>query len=188
MDKGLTKASSKAFFLDRDGVINVDHGYVHKIKDFEFFPGVFEACQIIAQAGFKIVIVTNQAGIGRGYYTEQEFNELTSWMVEQFEQQGVSISEVQFCPHHAESGIGHYKQECSHRKPNPGMLLTAAKNLNICLNQSVLVGDKYSDMYAGANAGVEALFYVNKNELEVKESDFFTRCHSLHQAVTLFFD
>ncbi|MEP0357630.1 MAG: D-glycero-beta-D-manno-heptose 1,7-bisphosphate 7-phosphatase [Paraglaciecola sp.] len=188
MDNSLDQSGSKAFFLDRDGVINIDHGYVYKIEDFEFIPGVFEACKIISQAGFKIVVVTNQAGIGRGYYTEQQFNELTSWMVEQFEQQGVAISEVRFCPHHAESGIGRYKQECFHRKPNPGMLLTAAKNLNICLEQSVLVGDKYSDMFAGANAGVEALFYVTEAELEVKKSDFFIRCQSLHEAVTLFFD
>ena len=186
MEGNIEKVRQVAFFLDRDGVINPDHGYLHKIEDFEFLPGVFEACRMILQIGFKIVIVTNQAGIGRGYYTEAQFEELTAWMIGRFNQEGIEISDVQFCPHHPEAGLGKYKKDCSHRKPNPGMLLAAAKKLDISLSGSVLVGDKISDMLAGENAGVQSLFYVNNSESEGDKSEDFIRCKSLIEAVTLF--
>ncbi|WP_189405748.1 D-glycero-beta-D-manno-heptose 1,7-bisphosphate 7-phosphatase [Alteromonas halophila] len=150
----------KAFFLDRDGVINADHGYVSQPEDFEFLPGVFEACCAIKAAGYLLVIVTNQAGIARGYYTEDDFHALTSWMRDQFRREGIDIDAIHYCPHHPTEGLAHYKQQCDCRKPAPGMLLEAAQRLNIDLAASVMVGDKPSDMEAGRRAGVPQLYAI----------------------------
>lgn len=150
----------KALFLDRDGVVNVDHGYLYKAQQFEFIDGVFEACKAFQDAGFDIVIVTNQSGIGRGYYTEQDFQALTDWMIKQFEQSGISILDVQFCPHHPEKALPEYLQDCDCRKPAPGMLLKAINEFGIDPKMSIMVGDKASDMQAAENAGVGQKFLV----------------------------
>jgi len=143
-----------ALFLDRDGVINVDHAYVHRIEDFEFVDGIFELCLQAQHAGMAVVVVTNQAGIGRGYYTEQQFSALTAWMCAQFAERGVAIDGVYFCPSHPEHGIGIYRCDSFDRKPNPGMLLRARDQLGLDLIKSVLVGDKISDIQAARAAGV----------------------------------
>jgi D-glycero-D-manno-heptose 1,7-bisphosphate phosphatase len=148
--------SVPALFLDRDGVINVDHGYVHQIDRFEFMDGIFELCRLAQELGFYIFVVTNQAGIGRGYYTEEDFCSLTRWMCEVFKGEGVNIQKVYFCATHPEYGLGHYKTESVMRKPNPGMLLQAARDFNIDLSASVLIGDKGSDIAAGLSAGVRS--------------------------------
>lgn len=140
---------NKALFLDRDGVINTDVNYLHKIEDFEFIEGVFSLCMHYQNLGYIIVVVTNQSGIAREYYTEHDFNVLTSWMRKEFEKYAVEIKKVYFCPHHPDiSG------ECSCRKPKPGMLLEAAKEFNIDLKNSIIVGDKERDIEAGLNAGL----------------------------------
>jgi len=144
----------RALFLDRDGVINVDHGYVHRPDQFEFIDGIFDLCRHARDLGYLIVVVTNQAGIGRGLYTEQAFHALTAWMKQQFAEQGIDIAAVYFCPHHALHGIGEYKRLCERRKPNPGMLLAAARELGIDLGASMLIGDKESDIEAGRRAGL----------------------------------
>jgi D-glycero-D-manno-heptose 1,7-bisphosphate phosphatase len=177
----------KAFFLDRDGVINVDHGYVGTPDQFTFIPGVFDACRTIVDHGYHIVIVTNQAGIGRGYYTEKEFQKLSTWMKAQFAEQGIVITDVRFCPHHAEQGLGKYKKECYFRKPNPGMILSAADKHKIDLPSSVLVGDKLSDIEAGRNAGIEHLYFVADDIKTVSPAAAFIGCHDLSQAVEHFF-
>ncbi len=146
--------ASSALFLDRDGVINTDHGYVHKAENFEFVDGIFDVCAAAQAMGCKIVVVTNQAGIGRGYYTEQQFGSLTQWMCAQFIQREIQISAVYHCPFHPDHGVGRYKRESNERKPNPGMLLRAAKDLGLDLQKSVMVGDKMTDMEAAFNAGV----------------------------------
>lgn len=145
---------SKAVFLDRDGVINIDHGYVHLVDDFEYVDGVFEACRQIKNLGYKLVVVTNQSGIARGMYSEDDFHFLTEWMDWNFEDQGVTLDGIYYCPHHAEAGVGEYKIDCDCRKPKPGMLLSAAKFLKIDLSQSVMVGDKVDDLRAGIAAGI----------------------------------
>ena len=145
----------KAVFLDRDGVINIDHGYTYKPEEFEFIDGVFETCQKMQASGYKIVVVTNQSGIGRGYYSEQDFHYLSQWMVEQFAEHGVQISGVYFCPHHPEKAKAEYLKSCDCRKPEPGMLLQAAKELCLDLSASIMVGDKESDIQAGRKAGVK---------------------------------
>lgn len=139
----------RALFLDRDGVINVDHGYVHRPDQFAFIDGIFDLCRQARDLGYLIVVVTNQAGIGRGFYTEQAFRDLTAWMKQRFADQGIDIAAVYFCPHHAEHGVGEYKRECERRKPNPGMLLDAAREHAIDLSRSLLIGDKESDVEAG---------------------------------------
>lgn len=148
-------APRKALFLDRDGVINVEKNYVYRIEDFEFLPGIFDLCELAMRLGFRLVVITNQAGIGRGYYGEADYQALTHWMVQQFREHGVVIDRVYHCPHHPTAGIGEYRQESFHRKPNPGMLLMARDDLGLDLSRSILVGDKDSDIEAGIAAGVK---------------------------------
>lgn len=152
--------SSKAFFLDRDGVINFDSGYVHKKEDFEFLDGVFIACNIIKEHGYKIIIITNQAGIGRGYYSEDDFKLLNKWMVDVFVNEGIIIDDVYFCPHHPESATGHYLLDCECRKPQPGLILKALSEHNISPDASVMVGDKVSDIEAAKRANIKSSFFV----------------------------
>ena len=143
----------KAAFLDRDGVINIDHAYVHEIEAFEWVPGVLEAAKSLIDAGYLLVVVTNQSGIGRGYYDEATFEKLTAWMKDQFSQAGAPLSGVYFCPHHPEKALPQYRMTCTCRKPGPGMLLKAATDLDIDLKASIMFGDKPGDMTAGKTAG-----------------------------------
>ncbi|KOP71883.1 D,D-heptose 1,7-bisphosphate phosphatase [Bacillus sp. FJAT-21945] len=145
---------NKALFLDRDGVINVEKNYVHKIEDFEFIDGIFELTKYFQDKGYLIIVITNQAGIGRGYYTEEDFHKLNDWMIDQFKQRGILITEVYYCPFHPTHGIGEYKKDSFDRKPNPGMILNAARKYNFNLSESILIGDKESDIEAGKSAGV----------------------------------
>lgn len=147
-----------ALFLDRDGVVNVDHGYVCRPEEFEFIDGIFDLCRAAQRQGYLIIVITNQAGIGRGYYSEADFIALTDWMVERFAGEAISIDGVYFCPFHPEHGIGRYKADAACRKPNPGMILQAAEEHRIDLANSVLVGDKPSDIAAGVAAGVGRRF------------------------------
>ncbi|MGL4853856.1 MAG: D-glycero-beta-D-manno-heptose 1,7-bisphosphate 7-phosphatase [Lentisphaeria bacterium] len=147
---------SPAVFLDRDGVINREKEYLYRIEDFEFLPNVLSTCKAINASGYKIVVITNQSGIARGYYDEEQFNKLTSWMVEEFRANGVEISGVYYCPHHPK-----YSDEmCNCRKPQPGMILQAAKEHAIDLKSSMMIGDKLSDVEAGRNAGVGRCYLI----------------------------
>lgn len=143
-----------ALFLDRDGVVNVDHAYVYRKENFEFIDGIFDLCRHAKELGYLIFIITNQAGIGRGYYTEQDFEDLTRWMCDIFMNENAPIDKVYFCPTHPEQAIGDYRTESYFRKPAPGMILLAAKEFNVNLQDSVLLGDKFSDIEAGLAAGV----------------------------------
>jgi D-glycero-D-manno-heptose 1,7-bisphosphate phosphatase len=147
-------AINRALFLDRDGVINHDSGYTSNVKSFRFIDGVFDVCRAAKQLGYLLIVVTNQAGIGRGYYSEQDFAILTKWMCDQFETEGAAISDVFYCPYHSEHGVGDYKKDSFDRKPNPGMLLQAAEKYELDLNRSIMIGDKNSDMQAANEAGV----------------------------------
>ncbi len=166
---------NKALLLDRDGVINIETGYVHRRQDFRFREGIFDLCQAAQMLGYLLVVVTNQAGIARGYYTESEFRELTDWMLEEFVQHGVSIARVYYCPYHPVYGIGKYKYDSADRKPKPGMLLQAQTDLNLDLTASMLIGDKLSDIEAGTAAGVgtNILLYSSVTEAAAKRAS----CH-----------
>jgi D-glycero-D-manno-heptose 1,7-bisphosphate phosphatase len=159
----MTGPGRRALFLDRDGVINVEKNYVHRIEDFEFLPGVFELTAEAAGLGLALVVVTNQAGIGRGYYTEADFQRLTDWMLGEFRSRGVNIDRVYHCPFHPTAGLGEYQRESFDRKPNPGMILRARQDLGLDLGGSVLIGDKETDMAAGRAAGVGHLLLLQAN-------------------------
>lgn len=139
---------NKALFLDRDGVINVDHGYVYKSETFEFTPGLIALLKQAQASGYKLVVVTNQSGIGRGYYTQADFEKLTRWMLARLLEQGVTIAGVYYCPHDPAT-------PCECRKPAPGMFLQAIKDHKIDPAQSWMIGDKESDIEAALAAGVQ---------------------------------
>ncbi|MEK8090141.1 D-glycero-beta-D-manno-heptose 1,7-bisphosphate 7-phosphatase [Thermithiobacillus plumbiphilus] len=143
----------RALFLDRDGVINKDFGHVHQLRDFEFVDGIFSLCQSFQAAGYLIVVVTNQAGIARGMYSEHDFHQLSEWMLSRFADKGVFISAVYFCPHHPSFGTS--ATQCTCRKPEPGMILRARTDLDLDLGNSILIGDHESDVRAAHAAGVE---------------------------------
>ncbi|MEC8157703.1 MAG: D-glycero-beta-D-manno-heptose 1,7-bisphosphate 7-phosphatase [Pseudomonadota bacterium] len=149
-----------AVFLDRDGVINVDSGYVSDWHSFVFLPGVIDAMRSLCDAGYALIIVTNQSGIGRGFYTEEDFNILTERMCNELSRQGVSIAGVYFCPHLPDATVAHYRKTCDCRKPRPGLIHRAMQDLNIDLTRSAMVGDKVSDMQAALAAGIPHRYQV----------------------------
>jgi D-glycero-D-manno-heptose 1,7-bisphosphate phosphatase len=147
--------SKAALFLDRDGVINVDRGYIHRSDQFEFVPGIFELARFWTnELRQLIVVVTNQSGIGRGYFDECAYEDLTRWMCDRFEAEHTAIARVYHCPYHPLHGIGQYRCDHPWRKPNPGMILQAVSDLSLDPAQSVIVGDKMSDIEAGEAAGI----------------------------------
>jgi D-glycero-D-manno-heptose 1,7-bisphosphate phosphatase len=146
--------SQAALFLDRDGVINEDSGYTYRIDGFVFVPGIFELCRHARAAGLRIFVITNQAGIGRGLYSEDDFQALTRWMLGRFVAAHAPIDKVYHCPYHPQEGLGAYRRESEFRKPNPGMILRARDEFALDLAHSLLVGDKSSDIEAGRRAGV----------------------------------
>ena len=147
----------KAIFLDRDGVINKDSGYVHAIEDFHFLPGVFEALRTFEALGYLLIIVTNQSGIGRGYYTQKDFETLTDWMKKELQKRDIHIAGVYHCPHHPDDG-------CGCRKPQPGLILQAAKDFDVDLSRSWMIGDKQSDIEAAKNAGIQNAILLGEGE------------------------
>ncbi|WP_036003205.1 D-glycero-beta-D-manno-heptose 1,7-bisphosphate 7-phosphatase [Paraburkholderia caribensis] len=155
-------AKKRALFLDRDGVINVDVGYLHRKEDCVFLPGIFELVRRARRAGFDVFVVTNQAGVARGYYTEETFAGFTEWMLEQFADEGAPITQVYYCPHHPDAGTGGYRIACDCRKPQPGMLLRAAREHDVDLTESVMVGDSLTDMQAARAAGVAHRFLLGE--------------------------
>jgi D-glycero-D-manno-heptose 1,7-bisphosphate phosphatase len=152
-----------AAFLDRDGVINVDHGYTYRIDDFEFVDGTLAAAARLHAMGFALVVVTNQSGIGRGLYTVADFDVLTDWMRAQFAAAGAPLAGVYWCPHHPTDAIDVYRRDCDCRKPAPGMLLDAIRELDLDPARSVLFGDKRSDLEAAAAAGVPERVLLGTN-------------------------
>jgi len=150
-------------FLDRDGVINKEVGYLHKIEDFKFIDGVFDACLDFQSFSYQIIIVTNQSGIERGYYTEEDFQTVTEWMLDQFKQHNIQILDVFFCPHAPESN-------CSCRKPKPGMFNQANDKYDIDMKNSWMIGDKEADIQAANAAGISNTVLV-KSGHKIDELD-----------------
>ena len=146
----------KSVFLDRDGVINVDKGYVHKVEDFEFYPNVFKALKMLRNAGYKLFIVTNQSGIAVGYYTEEDLLKLTDYMLKEFEKEGIKIEKVYYCPHHENGIVERYSFKCDCRKPESGMIKQAIKEFGIDPSKSYLIGDKENDILAAHKEGIKA--------------------------------
>lgn len=160
--------SFRALFLDRDGVINQNHGYVHKREDFDFIECIFDVGRHAHAHNYKLVVITNQAGIGRGYYSENQFHQLTDWMCQQFSSVGAPITRVYFSPYHPTAGLGRYRKDDYSRKPHPGMILQAQEDLSLDLKRSVLIGDKVSDIQAGVAAGVGTiLLFASERPIEL---------------------
>ena len=157
-----TPGHSEALFLDRDGVINVDRTFVAHRSDFEWREGIFSLVATAARHAVPVVVVTNQSGIGRGYYTEADFARLTDWMCAEFAARGTPITRVYHCPFHPEATRPELRAAHPWRKPAPGMMLAAAHDLGLDLARSVLVGDQWSDMLAAERAGVGTAVLVGE--------------------------
>jgi len=182
---GTEVMTNKAVFLDRDGVINVDHGYVYRKEDFEFVDGIFEACRYFQNNGYLLIVVTNQSGIARGMYTEDDFQELTEWMVQRFREEGVEIAGVYHCPHHPDFGSEETKN-CDCRKPKPGMIRQAIDDFDLDPGRCILIGDKTSDALAGLAAGVGHSYLVSdKAAPEPGALAKTTRCTDLQGVIDL---
>jgi D-glycero-D-manno-heptose 1,7-bisphosphate phosphatase len=156
--------SRSCIFLDRDGVINRDFGYVGRWADFEFIVGAPEAMRTLTLAGHALVIITNQSGIARGYYSNDDYLRLTEQMLEALAGFGVDVLGVYHCPHHPSGSVSAFAVSCDCRKPKPGMILRAAAEHNLDLAASVLIGDKRSDMIAAAAAGVGRRYLLAATE------------------------
>lgn len=152
---------NKALFLDRDGVINKDIGYAYKAKDIVFIDNIFALCQHYQAQGYLIIVVTNQSGIARGYYSEADFSKLCQWMQKQFKQHQIDISAFYHCPHHPK-----ITGPCECRKPEPGMLKQAIADYHINPKDSIMIGDKASDMQAAIAADIGQRIYFNTEKLE----------------------
>ncbi len=151
----------KAFFLDRDGVINKDFGYVHSWDRFEPFDQTYDALKLIKENGYLIVIVTNQAGIARGYYSESDFFILMEKFRIEAHIRGIDIDGTYYCPHHPQGVVQGLNIECHCRKPNPGLITKAASDLGIKLSESYLIGDKITDIEAGIASKLKESFLID---------------------------
>ncbi|MCC8368059.1 D-glycero-beta-D-manno-heptose 1,7-bisphosphate 7-phosphatase [Xenorhabdus sp. PB61.4] len=160
-----------AVFLDRDGTINIDHGYVHEIDNFQFIDGTIEAMLELKKMGYALVLVTNQSGIARKMFTEDQFLQLTEWMDWSLADRGVDLDGIYYCPHHPEASDEHYKKTCDCRKPQPGMLFDAQKTLHINMAASYMVGDKIEDMLAANAAGVGTKVLVRTGKPVTTEAE-----------------
>lgn len=157
-------SKKKALFLDRDGVINVDYGYVCSKERTCFIEGIFDVCRRARGMGYALVVVTNQAGIARGYYSELEFHQYMIWVKSIFVAQNAKLDAYYYCPHHPDASLAQYRGTCNCRKPAPGMLIRAADELGLDLARSIMLGDKKSDEEASINAGVGKFVLIEKLE------------------------
>lgn len=168
-----------AVFVDRDGTINVEKGHVYQIGDLQFIPGALDALRRLTDAGIKIFIVSNQAGIAKGLYTESDFGVVTRYMLEKMAEHGVSISDVLYCPHHPDAVNLGYRMDCDCRKPKAGLLLRVMRREGLSAEASVMIGDKNSDVEAGRAAGVRRTYLVEtgygSGEKHVTSADYVVK-------------
>ena len=169
-----SSAKRKAVFLDRDGTLNVNFGYVHRKQEWEWISGSVTGLKHLQDAGFSLVIVTNQAGIARGYYQPSDVEALHEWMQAELLSEGVKISGIYYCPHHPDFGA---VKHCSCRKPEPGMIIQAAHDLNLDLSTSWIIGDQYSDARAGLRAGTKAIVIGQANNISYPMDDVSEAMH-----------
>jgi D-glycero-D-manno-heptose 1,7-bisphosphate phosphatase len=161
----------KALFLDRDGVINHEVGYLYLPADVRFVDGIFDLCHTAQSLGYRLVVITNQSGIARGLYTEADFHILMKHIRAEFLKEQITLDAVYFCPYHPIHGIGPYRRESEDRKPSPGMLLRAAADLDLDLTQSILIGDRCSDIAAANAVKLRQAFLIAGTEAAPCDSD-----------------
>lgn len=174
----MNKDQKKIVFLDRDGVINKEIGFLHKIDDFKFIDGAIESFKYFQSAGFNLIVVTNQSGIYRGYFSEESFHILNDWMINQFKNKGVKLLDVYYCPHGPNSN-------CKCRKPQPGMFLKASKEHNIDLKNSWMIGDKETDIQAANRAGINNTILVKSGHKSIDKTDAKFVLESIKNCVEL---
>lgn len=158
-------------FLDRDGTLNQEVNYLHRPEDLKLIPGVPEALGLLKEAGYRLVVVTNQSGVARGYYTEEDVRNLHLYMNQVLERDGASIDAFYYCPHHPEYGVGAYRQACHCRKPDTGMFEMAGKRFEVDKARSFMVGDKLLDVEAGKNYGLTSILVGTGYGKEQHEQD-----------------
>jgi D-glycero-D-manno-heptose 1,7-bisphosphate phosphatase len=168
----------KALFLDRDGIINVDYGYVYQIKDFEFTQDIFKLLHLFKNQNYIFFIVTNQSGIGRNYYTQRDFDILNRWMLDRFQEQNIDIKSVKYCPHSPE-------ELCNCRKPKIGMIEQIGKEYSLDLKKSWMIGDKQSDIDLALNAKIGQTIAIGDRVIVDSDYHFETisECYSVFQKV-----
>ena len=180
----------KAVFLDRDGVLNKDPPhYAHRLDQLELIPRSGTAVKILNEHGYLVIIISNQSGVARGYYTEKEVSVFNNALLMKIREFGGEVDAIYYCPHHPDSNIEKYKIECYCRKPNPGMLLNAAKEHDIDLGKSYVIGDKWSDIEAGKNAGCQAILVLTGHgtgELSKMKIDNCPVAADLYEAVNTY--
>ena len=171
----------KTIFLDRDGVINKEINYLNKIDDCEFIDGIFDACLYFQKLGYKIIIISNQSGIARGYYTESDYKKLTQWLLRQFENNNIDILDTFHCPHGPDSN-------CDCRKPKPGMFIKAKNKYKIDMKNSWMIGDTETDIQAAISAGVKNTILVRSGHIIDKSTSsasyFVDSIQELNQVIS----
>ena len=182
---GIEKRKNRAVLIDRDGTINIDVEYIHRIEDLRFEEEAIEGLRLLQGfPGYKLIIVTGQSGIGRGYYTEQDYHNFMEEMYRQFKLNGIVIDGEYFCPHHPEKGKGIYKVDCECRKPKIGMFLKAARDFKINLSKSWMIGDGKIDIAAGKNANVKTIKIGSRMPKSLKlEPNYYAK--NLSEAVEI---
>ena len=155
-----------AVFLDRDGVLNVDHHYVHQPERFEWIPGAMEAVRWLNQQGYLVIVVTNQSGVARGYFPESSVHDLHAWVDRQLASQEAHVDAYYYCPHHPEGSVPEYTKTCNCRKPAPGMILQALSEWSVDISRSYLVGDSPRDVEAAESAGIRGYLFTGGNLLD----------------------
>ncbi|MCP3661087.1 MAG: D-glycero-beta-D-manno-heptose 1,7-bisphosphate 7-phosphatase [Gammaproteobacteria bacterium] len=161
----------KAIILDRDGIINIDKGYVHNIEDFEFVEYIFEVLQQFQKLGYRLFIVTNQSGIAKGYYTEADFIKLNNHMIGEFKNNAIKIEKIVYCPHHPAGIREEYSIQCNCRKPESGMIEEILMEYEIDIDNSYMIGDSERDIIAGNNVGLKSVLISRKDNTKSK-ADF----------------
>jgi len=164
----------RALFLDRDGVVNEEVGYLHCAEEVRFVDGIFSLCRTAMGLGYRLIVVTNQAGIARGYYSEADFHALMTFMRAKLREERVELDAVYFCPFHPEHGVGEYKREHEDRKPGTGMLRQGVAQFGLDLDESVMVGDRCSDVAAANAAGLRQAFLIRGTEVNGCDGEYLT--------------
>jgi D-glycero-D-manno-heptose 1,7-bisphosphate phosphatase len=164
--------NQRALFLDRDGVVNEEVGYLHRAEEVRFVDGIFSLCRTAVGLGYRLIVVTNQAGIARGYYSEADFHALMLYMRTELQAEGVELDAVYFCPFHPEHGVGEYKREHEDRKPGTGMLRRGVDQFGVELNESVMVGDRCSDVAAANAGGLRQAFLIRGTETDRCDGEY----------------
>lgn len=179
-------ADKKAIFLDRDGTINIDKSYLYKISDFEYLDGVIEALNTLSSMGFIMVVVTNQSGIARGYYTEEEYQILDKWMKEDLQNKGINIAASYFCPHLPDGVVPEYSIDCDCRKPKTGLFYKAANDLDIDLTRSYAIGDKLRDLSICKESAVKGILLSDEDNTSYEDISVCRNWKEIVDTITTF--